>query len=126
MVKGTTDPSLASRWALSEAFSILNRVLAPIAPHTAEEANRALGHTGSIFDQPWPKADPQALLLDEIELPVQVNGKVRGTIRVPREADQQALEAAALANEGVRKLLDGKQIRNLIAVPGKIVNVVVA
>jgi len=126
LVKGATDPSLASRWALSEAFSILNRVLAPIAPHTAEEANRALGHTGSIFDQPWPKADPQALLLDEIELPVQVNGKVRGTIRVPREADQKALEAAALANEGVRKLLDGKQIRKLIAVPGKIVNVVVA
>jgi leucyl-tRNA synthetase len=124
-VKGATDPTLASRWTLSEAFSILNRALAPIAPHTAEEANKALGGKGSIFDQPWPKSDPAALVLDEIELPVQVNGKVRGTIRVPREADVKALEAAALASDGVKKLLEGKTVKKLIAVPGKIVNVVV-
>jgi leucyl-tRNA synthetase len=125
VVKGANDPTLASRWMLCEAFNILNRVLAPIAPHTAEEAHKALGGKGSIFDQPWPKADPQALVLDEIELPVQVNGKVRGTIRVPRDADTKALEAAALANEGVKKMLEGKTVKKLIAVPGKIVNVVV-
>ncbi len=125
VVKGAQDSSLASRWTLNEAFSILNRALAPIAPHTAEEANKALGGKGSIFDQPWPKADPAALVLDEVELPVQVNGKVRGTIRVPRESDAKALEAAALANEGVKKMMEGKTVKKLIAVPGKIVNVVV-
>lgn len=124
-VKGAADPTLPARHTLDEAFSILNRALAPIAPHTAEEAHRALGGRGSIFGQPWPKADPAALVLDEIELPVQVNGKVRGTIRVAREADAKALEAAALASEAVKKLLDGKQVKKMIAVPGKIVNVVV-
>jgi leucyl-tRNA synthetase len=118
------DAGLPSRHALAEAMDILCRVMAPFAPHTAEETHEALGGQGSIFDKPWPKADANALSLDEIELPVQVNGKVRGTIRLPSKADKTEMERLALNNENVKKFVEGKTIQKLIVVPGRIINVV--
>ena len=114
----------ASRYALREAFEAMVVTLAPFVPHTAEELNEALGHTESVFSRKWPQADPAAMQLDEVEIPVQVNGKVRGTIMLPREADKAAMEKLAMENENVQKFVDGKQITKLIAVPGRIVNIV--
>ncbi|MBK8208228.1 MAG: leucine--tRNA ligase [Planctomycetes bacterium] len=126
-VRGFADPAsadLASRHVLREAFDAMVQTLSPFVPHTAEELNQALGNEGSVFDRPWPKADPAAMKLDEIELPVQVNGKVRGTIRLPAEADKATMEKLALENDNVKKFVDGKTIQKLIVVPGRIVNVV--
>jgi len=114
----------ASRYALREAFEAMVLTLAPFVPHTGEELNQVLGHQGSVFDRPWPKADKEAMQLDEVEIPVQVNGKVRGTIMLPREADKAAMEKLAMENENVQKFVEGKQIAKLIAVPGRIVNIV--
>jgi len=122
--KGAGDPTLGSRWALGEAFDILARTMAPFAPHTAEEVWHALGGKQSVLETPWPKHDPAALVLDEIELPVQVNGKVRGTIKLPATADKPTMERLALENENVKKFVEGKAIQKLIVVPGKIINVV--
>lgn len=126
-MRGFADPltaDLPSRHALREAFDAMVQTLSPFVPHTAEELNQALGNEGSVFDRPWPKADPAAMKLDEIELPVQVNGKVRGTIRLPAEADKATMEKLALDNDNVKKFVDGKTIQKLIVVPGRIINVV--
>ncbi len=123
-VKGPDDPTLGSRHALAEAFNILCRTLAPFAPHTAEELWEALGNSTSVLSASWPQVDRAAMQLDEIELPVQVNGKVRGTITLPREADKPTMEKLALENDNVKKFVDGKAIQKLIVVPGKIINIV--
>jgi leucyl-tRNA synthetase len=80
---------------------------------------------GDLLDAPWPAADEAALRRDEIELVVQVNGKLRGSVRVPAAADRQAIEAAALAEPAVRKFVAGSPVRRVVVVPGKLVNVVV-
>ena len=123
-VQGAKDPTLPQRHTLHEALDILCRVMAPFAPHTAEETHQALGRKQSVFERGWPKADKAALSLDEIELPVQVNGKVRGTIKLPAKAGKAEVEKLALANENVRRFVEGKSIQKLIVVPGRIVNVV--
>jgi leucyl-tRNA synthetase len=123
-VKGPDDPTLGSRHALAEAFNILCRTLAPFAPHTAEELWEALGNSTSVLSATWPTVDRAAMQLDEIELPVQVNGKVRGTITLPREADKPTMEKLALENDNVKKFVEGKAIQKLIVVPGKIINIV--
>jgi leucyl-tRNA synthetase len=100
-------------------------MLAPFAPHVAEELWARLGHTTTITYEPFPVADP-ALLVDEtIEIPVQVNGKVRGRITVAPDADQATLETAALADEKVAAAIDGQTPRKVIVVPGRMVNIVV-
>ncbi|MCZ7607909.1 MAG: leucine--tRNA ligase [Planctomycetota bacterium] len=126
-VKGLADPSKADapdRHALREAFDAMVRTLAPFVPHTAEELNQALGHNESVFERGWPQADPAAMVLDEVEIPVQVNGKLRGTIMLPSKAGKEEMEKLALANDNVQKFVEGKQITKLIAVPGRIVNIV--
>lgn len=105
--------------AAMETFTLL---LAPMAPHVAEELWECLGHSNTLAYEPWPTFDPSLLKDDEIEIPVQINGKVRGRILVPADADKDALEAAAKSNERVAALLAGKTIRKVIAVPGKLVN----
>ncbi len=122
--QGGDDPTLASRHALAEAFELVVICMAPFAPHTSEELHAALGHKQSVFDRPWPKPDADAMKLDEVEMPVQVNGKVRGTITLPREADKATMEKLALENENVKRFVDGKAIQKLIVVPGRIINVV--
>jgi leucyl-tRNA synthetase len=105
-----------------EPFVLL---LAPYAPHVAEELWRALGHTTSLAYEPWPKFDPSLTKSDEIEVPVQVNGKVKARLKVPAEIDDKALEAAALADETVKGQIAGKTIKMIKVVPRKLVNVVV-
>ena len=110
---------------LSEGMSILLRLLSPIAPHITHALWHELGYGEDILHAPWPEPDPAALEQDEIELVVQVNGKLRGNIRVAKAAAKEAIEAAALANEQVQKFVAGQKVKKVIVVPGRLVNVVV-
>jgi leucyl-tRNA synthetase len=110
---------------LAEATSILLRLLSPITPHISHHLWRELGFGTDILAAPWPEHDPAALVEDEIELVVQVNGKKRGDMRVPREADRATIEKLALANPGVQKFVDGQTVKKVVVVPGRLVNVVV-
>ena len=99
--------------------------LAPFAPHLGEELWQVLGHDKSLAYEPWPAYDPAALVEDEIEIPVQVLGKLRGRIRVPLAATPADMEAAARANADVQKFIEGKTVVKVIAVPKRMVNFVV-
>ncbi|CAN5366016.1 leucine--tRNA ligase [soil metagenome] len=107
------------------AIEPLVLMLAPLAPHLAEELWQRLGHDASLAHGPFPIADPAYLLEDSVEYPVQVNGKVRGRITVAADAAAEAVEAAALTDEKVLASLAGKTPRKVIVVPGKMVNLVV-
>ncbi|OBF13759.1 leucine--tRNA ligase [Mycobacterium sp. ACS4331] len=106
------------------AIEPLVLMLAPLAPHVAEELWRRLGHDGSLAHGPFPVADESHLVEDTVEYPVQVNGKVRGRITVSADADRSALEAAALADDKVQAFLAGATPKKVIVVPGKLVNIV--
>ncbi|QIS16694.1 leucine--tRNA ligase [Nocardia arthritidis] len=99
-------------------------MLAPLAPHIAEELWERLGHNESLAHGPFPVADPALLVDASVEYPIQVNGKVRSRIQVPADADKAAIEAAALADERIAELLGGASPRKLIVVPGRLVNIV--
>jgi leucyl-tRNA synthetase len=99
-------------------------LLAPLAPHAAEELWQRLGHAGSLAYEPFPVADPALLAEDTIEVPVQVNGKVRARLSVPAAADAAALEAAARGDAKVAALLEGATVKKVIAVPGKLISFV--
>ncbi|MGW0182591.1 leucine--tRNA ligase [Nocardia sp. NPDC003345] len=99
-------------------------MLAPLAPHMTEELWERLGHGTSLAHGPFPVADPALLTAETVEYPIQVNGKVRSRIQVDPEADQAAIETAALADEKIAALLNGKSPRKLIVVPGRLVNIV--
>ena len=115
-----------------EGLSILLRLLSPIAPHTTHRLWREL-ELGKQFPEagedimraPWPDPDPAALEQDEIELVVQVNGKLRGSIRVPKAADRGAIEQLALSNPNVQKFVAGQNVKKVVVVPGRLVNLVV-
>jgi leucyl-tRNA synthetase len=107
--------------ALAEPFVLM---LAPLAPHMAEELWQRLGHTSSLAYEPWPVAEERWLVQDTIELVVQVNGKVRGSIQVPADADKDTIIAAAREDGNVARHLDGVTIRREIYVPGRLVNIV--
>ncbi|MEO5335419.1 MAG: leucine--tRNA ligase [Magnetospirillum sp. WYHS-4] len=111
---------------MREGLEVAVRLIGPMMPHLAEEMWQALGHRELLLaDASWPVADP-ALLADEtVTVAVQVNGKTRGTIEVPRDADRTVVEAAALALHTVEKAMEGKSVRKVILVPNRIVNVVV-
>jgi leucyl-tRNA synthetase len=118
--------SAATSAVMYEGLSIFLRVLYPVAPHITHALWQELGYAasmGDILDAPWPKVDAAALEQADVELMIQVNGKLRGSIRVPRDADKAAIEAAALASESVRKFVTGTP-KKVIVVPGKLVNVV--
>ncbi|WP_024801574.1 leucine--tRNA ligase [Nocardia sp. BMG51109] len=99
-------------------------MLAPMAPHIAEELWERLGHSDALAHGPFPVADPALLVEDSVEYPIQVNGKVRSRISVPADADRQTIESAALTDEKLLEFLNGKQPRKVIVVPGRLVNVV--
>jgi leucyl-tRNA synthetase len=107
-----------------EALHTLVVLLAPFAPHLAEELWLRLGGGGSVHRQPWPSADAAALVRDSIELVIQVRGKVRGNLTVPADADAATLERLALGSEVALKWLEGQPPRRVIVVPGKLVNLV--
>ena len=108
-----------------EAMEIITRLIAPFAPHIAEEFYHRLGHEGSVVDAAWPEFDPNAVAEDTVKYPVSFNGKMRYTIEVPAGASKDDVQAAALADSAAAKWLDGKTPKKIIIVPGKIVNIVV-
>ena len=114
----------AGDWARAEALGALSQLVAPFIPHLAEECWETLGGKGFICDAHWPKADTSLLAKDEIVLGVQVNGKRRGEILVAADAANETVEQAALSDEGVKRHIDGKTVRKIVVVPGRIVNIV--
>jgi leucyl-tRNA synthetase len=108
--------------SVMEPFVLL---LAPYAPHEAEELWRALGHTTTLAYEPWPEFDPALTQADEIDIPVQINGKLKTVLKVPAEIDDATLEAAALADEKIKEAVAGKTIKKVIVKSKKLVNLVV-
>ncbi len=119
-------PSIRNYDALiEEGLGILLRLLSPITPHISHHLWRELGFGADILAAPWPEPDPAALAEDEIELVVQVNGRKRGGVRVPRDADNKAIENIVLADPAVQKHVSGQPVKKVVVVPGRLVNVVV-
>ncbi|RDW14209.1 leucine--tRNA ligase [Paracoccus thiocyanatus] len=108
-----------------EALRILAQLMAPMVPHLAEEVWARAGGLGMAVDAPWPKADPALLVSDSVVLPIQINGKRRAEIEVPKDMPKEEIEAIVLADETVRRFMEGQPVKKLIVVPGRIVNVVV-
>ena len=99
--------------------------MAPMVPHLAEEVWSKAGGQGMVVDAAWPKADPSMLVSDSVVLPIQINGKRRAEIEVPKDMSKQEIEAIVLADETVQRFMEGAAPKKLIVVPGRIVNVVV-
>ena len=113
---------------LRECLSILIRVLYPVVPHVTHGLWSGLGYAaaqGDLLDAPWPQVDAAALVQDTLELVLQINGKVRGSVSVPAGADRAAIEVAALASEPFARLSEGRAAKKVVVVPGRLVNVVV-
>ena len=119
-----TAPADDLSWALREAGDILVRLFHPMMPHLAEECWASLGHTSLVATEAWPQVEADLLVENTITLPVQINGKKRADVTVPREAGKDEIEAAVLALDAVQKALDGKSPKKVIVVPQRIVNVV--
>ncbi len=114
----------SSDWARAEALSALTQLAAPFTPHLAEECWETLGGEGLVCNAPWPQADPELLARDSVILGLQVNGKRRGELEVAADADNEAVEKAALSDEAVKRHIEGKTVRKVVVVPGRIVNIV--
>ncbi|UCH75439.1 MAG: leucine--tRNA ligase [Rhodospirillales bacterium] len=112
-------------WVRRRGLEAVVQLIGPMMPHLAEELWQRLGHDTLLADIAWPAADPALLVEDTITIGVQVNGKLRGTVEMPRDADRETAESLALALDGVQRAMDGKPPRKVIVVPNKIVNVVV-
>jgi leucyl-tRNA synthetase len=110
---------------LREAVDTTLRLLAPFVPHIANELWEATGHPRVLDHEPWPVADGAALVEQVVELPVQVNGKIRGRVQVPADAGEDAILAAALADAQVQAHLGGRAVRRHVVVPGRMVSLVV-
>ena len=108
-----------------EGLSILLRLLSPITPHLCHHLWRATGLGKDVMRAGWPEPDASALEQDEVELVVQVNGKLRGSIRVPKAADRGAIEGLALANPNVQRFVAGQHVKKVVVVPGRLINLVV-
>ena len=121
-VKGDDDASAAAR---RFGIETLTRLIYPMAPHIAEEMWQALGHDTMLAVTAWPEADPALLTEDSIEIGVQVNGKLRDTVSLPRDAEEDEARATALASAGVIRYLEGREPRKVIVVKNRIINVVV-
>jgi leucyl-tRNA synthetase len=116
---------VAGASVITEVLQGMIKMLAPIVPHIAHALWPQIGGAGLVIDAPWPSVDTSALVRDELELMVQVNGKLRGKVWVPASADKAAQEAAAMANESVQRHIDGQIIKKVILVPGRLINIVV-
>ena len=109
----------------SECCEIFMRATAPFAPHFAEEIWHAvLGRNDSVHAQPWPSYDRELIKEEEVEIPVQINGKLRGRITVSSDADEETVKARALEDERVKRSLEGKTIRKVIFAGGRLINIV--
>jgi len=121
LVTALRDAASAPRAVVADLVVLL----APFAPHIAEECWERLGHEGSVFDTRWPTWDPALTVAPEIEIVIQVNGKTRSRVSVPSDASEEAVLAAVMADEATRRFTDGKPPRKRIYVPGRLVNLVV-
>ncbi|MGI2903121.1 leucine--tRNA ligase [Tolypothrix sp. VBCCA 56010] len=119
------DASCKDSPIYAEGIQTLVMLLAPFAPHITEELWHLLGNSDSVHTQPWLKFDPTALVADEITLVIQIMGKKRGDIQVPAQADKAALEKYARESEIAQRYIEGKEIKKVIVVPGKLVNFVI-
>ncbi|MGI6352948.1 MAG: leucine--tRNA ligase [Armatimonadota bacterium] len=115
------DSGVAQR----EAVETLLKLVAPLAPFVTEELWHAVGHEGTIHDGPWPEYDPAKLVADTVDIPIQVKGKLRGTVTVPTGASEQEVLEAARSIPAIATQLEGKEIRKVIFLPGKLMNIVV-
>jgi len=111
---------------VTEGLWILLRLLAPITPHICDHLWRELGFGADIINAPWPEPDPAALIQDEIKYIIQVNGKVRGEVVVPADAGEDLIRREALGNEKVGRFINGNNVKKIIVVPGRLVNIVIA
>lgn len=114
-----------NRKLLREIVEKLTLALSPFAPHLAEEFWHDLGNDSLVVQQAWPSYDPKALEVEEVEIAIQINGKVRDKVVVPVDISEEALKRIVLERERVKEYVDGKPIRKFIYVKGRIVNIVV-
>jgi len=119
------DEGRVTSATVRELMRSLVQIIAPFAPFVAAELWERLGETGVVFRTPWPEADAELARESEMEIPVQVNGKLVVVIKVPAESDSEAVKAAALDDEKVQSRIAGKTVVKVVAVPGKLVNLVV-
>ena len=122
------NPASASEdevFAVREALDSLVLMLAPFAPHIAEEMWQALGHEGGLKTARWPVADAELARSEQLEIPIQVNGKLRSRVLAVPEVSEEELRAAALADEKIQSLIEGHQVVKVIVVPQRLVNVVI-
>ncbi len=119
------DDSAAGRAVKHEALESVVLMLSPIVPHICHALWHELGHRTPLIDQRWPDTDAAALAVDMIEMVVQVNGKLRARVSVPADADNDTVQQLAIADDNVKRFVDGKDIRKVIVVPGRLVNIVV-
>jgi leucyl-tRNA synthetase len=119
------DTSVQGRAIVQETLELSVLMLAPIVPHACHALWNALGHQDAIVDESWPKPDPNALQQDIVEVIVQVNGKLRGRISVASTASEAQIKEAALQDTNVQRWIEGKELRKVIVVPGKLINIVV-
>jgi leucyl-tRNA synthetase len=119
------DRSSSGRAVMQEALDLVVLMLSPVVPHATHALWRELGHEGAVVDQRWPEPDPRALERAEVEVVVQVNGRLRGRVTVPAGADEAVVREAALADANVQRFMEGRPLRKFIYVPGKLANVVV-
>ncbi len=119
------DTDLTARQLMQEALESIVLLLSPIVPHICHALWRKLRPDTELLDQSWPKVDPLALVQDDIELVVQVNGKLRAQIRVPKDADRTTIERIALDHAHIQKTITGQSVKKVIVVPGRLVNIVV-
>tara|TARA_R110001583_G_scaffold60577_3_gene179840 strand:- start:12393 stop:14849 length:2457 start_codon:yes stop_codon:yes gene_type:complete len=125
-VAKVTDGSPQARSVVHEALEIVVLMLSPITPHISHYLWQQLGHDEAIVNVAWPEIDESAMVQDKVELMVQVNGKLRSKISVAADANKETIEALALADESVQRFIDGNEIRKVIVVPGRLINIVVA
>ena len=118
-------PAEASAQLMAAIVPSLILLLAPFAPHLAAELWSEIGGTGALLRQPWPPFDPDLAREEELEIPVQVNGKLRAVVRLLPGASSEAMQQAALAEPKVQAAIAGKQVVKVVVVPGKLINIVV-
>lgn len=119
------DESDTGRAVAHESLEAVVVMLSPMVPHICHALWQELGHESALIDQRWPEVDESALQLDLVEIVVQVNGKLRARLSVAVDASKDDIEALALADENIRRYTDGNEIRKIIVVPGRLVNIVV-
>jgi leucyl-tRNA synthetase len=120
-----TDDTVQGHAVARESLEAVVVMLSPMVPHICHALWQELGHQSALIDQRWPAVDESALELDLIEMVVQVNGKLRARLSVPVDASKEAIEAEALADENVQRYIEGKEVRKVIVVPGRLVSIVV-